>query len=290
MIIAVASGKGGTGKTTVSTNLTYVIDEDVCLVDLDVEEPNCHIFLKPEFEYSENVGIPIPEVDIDACDFCGECGKFCEFSAIISLKNKILTFPDLCHGCGGCALVCPKKAIIEVKKNIGTVEKGRSGNIDFIHGRLNIGEAMSPPMIRETKKHIETGQLTVIDAPPGTSCPVIEAVKGADYIILVTEPTPFGLNDLALTVEMLQKLKKPFGIVVNRSTPDCRSVHDFCLDSGIRLLAEITNDRKIAEVYSRGELVVEQVPGYIEVFKRIYREVLDDIDKKIDNNIFRIKE
>ena len=223
MQIAIASGKGGTGKTTVATNLAYVASrngQSVAYLDCDVEEPNGHIFLKPEITDRKPVGSLIPQVDAEKCTLCGECGEICQYSAIVRVGEKVLVYPELCHGCGGCSLVCPADAITEVSREIGVLETGRAGAIQFAQGLLNVGEAMSPPVIRAVKSTAFQADLTIVDAPPGTSCPVIEAVRGADFVILVTEPTPFGFHDLKLAVEMVRVLKLPFGVVINRAGLD----------------------------------------------------------------------
>jgi len=280
MIIAIASGKGGTGKTTVATNLAAVTGNNTRLIDCDVEEPNSHIFLKPEIMSSEKISVPVPEVDENKCDYCGECGRICEFSAIVSLKDSILTFPDLCHGCGGCALVCPEKAITEINREVGVLERGKSGKIDFVHGRLRIGEAMSPPLIRAVKKHINPDGITIIDAPPGTSCPVIESIKNSDYVILVTEPTPFGLNDLELAVGMTRELGIRFGVVINRASIGDRRVDNYCLQENIKILLKIPDERKIAETYSRGELAVHAFPEFHDMFEKLYALVSREMFEK----------
>lgn len=279
MIIAIASGKGGTGKTTVATNLAISIGNNVRLLDCDVEEPNCHIFLKPEIVSTEKVGVPVPQVDEDKCTACGECGKICQFSAIVSLETKTLTFPELCHGCGGCTLVCPEKAIVEVSREVGVLERGQSGNIEFVHGSLRVGEAMSPPLIRAVKKYAKTDGITIIDAPPGTSCPVIESIKNSDYVILVTEPTPFGLNDLILAVGMVRELGIPFGVLINRASIGDGRVRDYCLQEDIKILLEIPDDRKIAEAYSRGEVVVDVLPELRDTFKELYSIVINEVSE-----------
>lgn len=283
MIIAVASGKGGTGKTTVATNLARVAADQgaqVGYVDCDVEEPNGHIFLKPRIQTATSVTVPVPIVDEDKCTACGKCAEICQYNAIALLGETVLTFPNLCHGCGGCLLVCPSDAITEDRRDVGVVEEGTSDGISFVHGRLRVGEAMAPPVIREVKRRISGHGLTIIDAPPGTSCPVIKAVRGADYVILVTEPTPFGLNDLKLAVEMLRALELPFGVVVNRSDIGDEAVFDYCTCESIGILARIPDDRRIAEAYSRGRLVVGFVPTYAEVFSSLLNLVVELADVK----------
>jgi MinD superfamily P-loop ATPase len=273
MILAVASGKGGTGKTTVSVNLARVFGPAVQLLDCDVEEPNAHLFLKGTPRGEEVVAIPVPQVDESLCDGCGECGRFCEYHAIVSFGTKPLVFPDMCHGCGGCAKVCPKKAIRETGRRIGVVETIESGNVTLIKGRLDVGVAMSPPLIRAVKARLKNGFPAIVDAPPGTSCPVIATLRGADFVVLVTEPTPFGLHDLKLAAGMVQALRIPFGVIVNRVGVGDDRVHVFCGDEGIPILLEIPDDRRIAETYSRGELIVEALPEYLSHFERLREAV-----------------
>jgi len=273
MILAIASGKGGTGKTTVSVNLARVLGPDVQLLDCDVEEPNDHLFLKGAPRGEETVTIPVPQVDESLCDGCGECGRFCEYHAIVSFGATALVFPEMCHGCGGCAKVCPKKAIRETGQRIGVVETMESGNITLIQGRLDIGVAMSPPLIRAVKARLRKGVPAILDAPPGTSCPVIATLRGADFVMLVTEPTPFGLHDLELAVDMVRELCIPFGVVVNRVGIGDDRVHVFCKNKGIPILLEIPDDRRIAEAYSRGEIIVEALPEYRAHFERLREAV-----------------
>ena len=273
MILAIASGKGGTGKTTVSVNLARVFGPDVRLLDCDVEEPNDHLFLKGTPRREETVTIPVPQVDESLCDGCGECGRFCEYHAIVSFRAAALVFPEMCHGCGGCAKVCPKKAIRERGQRIGLVETMESGNVTLIQGRLDVGVAMSPPLIRAVKARLRKEVPAILDAPPGTSCPVIATLRGADLVVLVTEPTPFGLHDLRLAVDMVRELRIPFGLVVNRVGIGDDRVHVFCGNEGIPILLEIPDDRRIAEAYSRGELIVEALPEYRAHFQRLREAV-----------------
>ncbi len=263
MRIAIASGKGGTGKTTVATNLAFVLGEAgerVAYLDCDVEEPNGHLFLRPEITASHKVNLPVPRVDEGRCTFCRECSKACRRSAILVLPKKVLTFEKLCNGCGGCVLACPEQAIGESERAIGVVEEGLSGGIFFAQGRLDIGEAISPPVIRAVKKCAPAEGTVILDSPPGTSCPVIETVKDTDVVLLVTEPTPFGLNDLKLAVGMVRALGIPLAVAVNRVGAGDREVFDYCRKESIPVLLEIADDRRIAEGYSRGRLALEALP------------------------------
>ncbi|MBN2654563.1 MAG: ATP-binding protein [Nitrospirae bacterium] len=273
MVIAVASGKGGTGKTTVSVNLAKAFGSAVQLLDCDVEEPNAHIFLNPSVSSEKVVNILVPEVDETRCDGCGECSRFCEYSAIVSFGSKPLVFPEMCHGCGGCARVCPKNAIHEVQKRIGVVKSSEAGNIVLIEGVLDVGVAMAPPLIRAVKSSLNKNLPAILDAPPGTSCPVIATLRDVDFVVLVTEPTPFGLNDLRLAVDMVRQLGIPFGVVINRSGAGDDRVHAYCYEEQIPLLMEIPDDRKIAEAYSRGSLIIEALPEYRGIFKGLINKI-----------------
>ncbi len=277
MIISVASGKGGTGKTTIATNLAVSMDQPVQLVDCDVEEPNAHIFMKPQITLRLAVNKMVPSVDMELCDLCEACGKICQFSAITVIGKKVLTFPDMCHSCKGCMMVCPNGAITESPLEIGVIEKGRSGFVEFIHGCLKVGQPMSAFLINKIKEDFTSDKITIIDAPPGTSCPMISAIKGSDFVLLVTEPTPFGLNDLVLAVKTVRALKIPCGIVINRCDVGDMKTHEFAEKEEIPILMETPDSRQIAEAYSRGEMIIERVPGmknaFRELFKRIIREV-----------------
>jgi len=276
MIIAVASGKGGTGKTTISTNLAMSLvgaGQQVQYLDCDAEEPNGHIFLKPEIEITEDVTVGVPEVNLSKCTGCGKCGQLCQYSAILSLKGSVLVFENLCHSCGGCMAICPESAITEKQRKIGIVEFGKSNGVYFGHGRLDIGAIQTPALIKYVKKRIKTDAINIIDAPPGTSCPVIEAIKGSDFVLLVTEPTPFGLNDLALAVGMVRQLKIPFAVAINRSNIGNDEVVRYCQQENIAVLIQIPNDRKIAESYSRGVMIVEAMPDYKQKFLKLYEDI-----------------
>ncbi|MBN1546122.1 MAG: ATP-binding protein [Syntrophaceae bacterium] len=273
MILAIASGKGGTGKTTVSLNLARAFESNVSLLDCDVEEPNAHLFLPGKMTNEEIITMPIPQVEEALCDGCGECGRFCEYHAIVSFGTTPLIFPELCHGCGGCMRVCPTQAISEVGKRIGTVSVLNSGNIRLVQGRLDVGVATAPPLIRGVKSHLLKGEPAILDAPPGTSCPVIAAIQDTDLVVLVTEPTPFGLNDLKLAVDMVRVVGIPFGVIVNRMGVGDNRVHRFCEEEHIPILMEIPDDRRVAEVYSRGKLVVEEIPEYRRIFEDLWRKI-----------------
>ncbi len=274
MKIAIASGKGGTGKTTVAVNLAQVYGSPVQLLDCDVEEPNAHLFLKGTVRTREIVTIPIPEVDQSLCDACGECSRFCQYHAIVSLKTAPLVFPELCHGCGGCALVCPRRAIRQTDRRIGTIEVLEADKVSLIQGRLDVGVATTPPLIRAVKTRVQLGTPAILDAPPGTSCPVVTALRGTDFVVLVTEPTPFGLHDLQLAVEMVRQLGIPFGVVVNRMGIGDDRVQMFCAQEDVPILVEIPDDRRIAEAYSRGSLIVEALPEYQSLFEGLWEKTM----------------
>jgi len=274
MIISVASGKGGTGKTTIAVNLALSISKGTCqLIDCDVEEPNSHLFLNPTLNKVTSVGIPVPRIDETKCTYCGRCAQVCEYHAIAVILKTILIFDELCHGCGACSYLCPEKAIFEVEREIGIVQEGSANGIPFVNGVLNIGEPMASPLIRKVKERIQKDKVVILDAPPGTACPVIETVKGSDFCILVTEPTPFGLNDLELAVGMLDKLGIPIGVVVNKADIGDRKVWDYCQSKNIPILLEIPMDRQIAESYSRGIPIVVENPSYIPHFLNLFKKV-----------------
>ena len=274
MIISIASGKGGTGKTTVAVNLALSLPQGrVQLIDCDVEEPNSHLFLSPTITQVTSMGIPVPRINESKCTYCGKCAKVCEYHAIAVILKNVLVFDELCHGCGACSYLCPEKAIFEVEREIGIVQEGNANGIHFINGVLNIGEPMASPLIRKVKQKAQKETIVIVDAPPGTACPVIESVRGSDFCLLVTEPTPFGLNDLELAVGMLEKLGIPKGVVVNKADIGDREVWDYCQPKNIPILMEIPMDRKIAEAYSRGVPVVVEYPSYIQGFKNLFKKV-----------------
>jgi MinD superfamily P-loop ATPase len=277
MIISVASGKGGTGKTTVATNLALSINRGVQFLDCDVEEPNAHIFLRPHIKKSYPVTTPIPQIELSKCNFCGRCAQVCAYNAIAVIKDKVLVFPELCHGCGACSYLCPQGAIKEVGREIGVVETGNRDSLEFVHGRLNIGEAMSPPLIRAVKECIDFSKTVIIDVPPGTSCPVIESIKSSDFCLLVTEPTPFGLNDLILAAQTLKELKIAFAVVVNRSNLGNQGVDDYCQKENIPILMRIPFRKEIAMAYSKGITIVEALAEYKEKFIDLHKAIVKRI-------------
>jgi len=265
MKIAVASGKGGTGKTIVATNLAVTLTrhgQSVAYLDCDVEEPNGHLFLKPRIRTEGPVVWLLPQVDAERCAMCGVCARFCHFNAIVCLGERVLVFGDLCHACGGCALMCPNKAISEVPHRTGTVRTGERDELGFVEGLLNVGDPSAPPVIRVVKQAAPEADWTLLDAPPGTGCPVVETLRGCDYVLLVTEPTPFGLHDLKLAVDLIRALELPCGVVINRVGAPFRELDEFLETSGIEVLARLPDDRAVAEAYARGELICDVVPGW----------------------------
>jgi len=273
VIISVASGKGGTGKTLVATSLALSLEGPAQLLDCDVEEPNDHVFLKPTLTRREPVQVPVPSVDRETCTHCGLCGEVCAYHAIAALKTTVLTFPELCHGCGACSYLCPEDAISEVGREVGIVEIGSAGDISFAQGVLNVGEAMPTPVVRAVKKHIDPQRTVIIDVSPGTSCPVVEATRDSDFCLLVTEPTPFGLNDLGLAVEVARKLGVLCGVVLNRAGVGDGTVEQYCAEQGIPILLTIPLDLQIARDYSRGIPLVEGMPEWRGRFRELFRRI-----------------
>ncbi|MDG6222253.1 MAG: ATP-binding protein [Candidatus Bathyarchaeota archaeon] len=272
MIITVASGKGGTGKTTVAVNLALSLD-NVQLLDCDVEEPNAHILLNPKITQTKPVHSLVPVISEDKCVYCGKCAKFCEFNALFVAPKTVLVFPELCHSCGGCMLVCSKDAITETKRKIGVIKKGNSNNIDLVYGELNVGEAMAVPLIKAVKAEINPSKNVVIDAPPGTACSLVSSVHKTDYCILVTEPTPFGLHDLKITVQVLKNLGVPMGVIINRAEVGDKKVYDYCKQENIPILMEIPFSKKIAELYSRGVPFVTDMPEWKNKFQEMQKTI-----------------
>lgn len=274
MIISIASGKGGTGKTTIAVNLALSLPKGaVQLIDCDVEEPNSHIFLSPTIHRVSSVRIPVPRIDESKCTYCGQCAKVCEYHAMAVILKNVLVFDELCHGCGACSYLCPEKAIFEVEREIGVIQEGSANGIPFANGVLNVGEPMASPLIRKAKEKIQKGKIVILDAPPGTACPVIETVKGSDFCLLITEPTPFGLNDLELAVGMLERLGIPMGVAINKADVGDQKVWDYCNSKNIPILMEIPMDRQIAESYSRGIPIVIENPSYIQKFENLFEKI-----------------
>jgi MinD superfamily P-loop ATPase len=285
MIIAVASGKGGTGKTTVATSLALSIaDKAPLFLDCDVEEPNAALFLTPKLDQRQEVGVLTPKIDLDKCTYCGRCAEVCVWHAIAVVGRQVLPFPQLCHGCGSCTLNCPEEAIREVLHVMGKLESGWAGGVEFAQGTLDVGQAMAVPIIRQLKKrHLpvlgKQGQherVAIFDAPPGTSCPVVETVRGADFVLLVTEPTPFGLHDLRLAVQVARnELGLPVGVVVNRDGVGDAGVDEYCAAEGLPILMRIPHDRRIAEAISKARALVEAMPEYRPGFIELYQRIVD---------------
>ena len=270
-VIVVMSGKGGTGKTTVAVNLALsaIDNEKVCLADCDVEEPNDNLFLNLPVKKISDVCLMVPEINISKCDHCGKCSDFCRYSAIAILPKNHLIFEELCHGCGGCSIVCPKGAISEKPKKIGEMRRAEKGNLEFYEGVLDIGQPMAPPVIREIKRRLDAHKLTILDAAPGAACATMETLKGSNYCILVTEPTPFGLHDLKVAVQAVRKLGIPFGIVLNMDGIGNDAVEKYCTFEKIPVLLKIPYDRKIAELYSKGIPFIEKMPEFKKEFLRM---------------------
>ena len=278
-MIAIASGKGGTGKTTLAVNMAQSSCTHTVLLDCDVEAPNVHLFLNPEISVKERVSVLKPAFIHDKCTGCGKCREACRFNAIVLLTGKPMLFPELCHSCGGCARRCPVNVIEEVQCQVGTFEAAGNGDLTFARGMLDIGELRSSPLIERVKKEAEGRELVLIDAPPGTSCPMVESVRDSDYTVLVTEPTPFGLHDLKLAVDTVRKMKIPFGVVINKADLGDESVKTFCLEEKIPVLGKIPFDRRVAVLYSRGDVASSILPEYRVLFSSILERVLCEINK-----------
>ncbi|MBU6997022.1 MAG: ATP-binding protein [Theionarchaea archaeon] len=276
MKIAVASGKGGTGKTTISVNLALSL-ENVQLVDCDVEEPDCNVYLGLPLEHLQDVALPVPHISKEKCTFCGKCADFCQFNALAIFPQNSVVFAELCHGCGGCTLICPEDAITEEKRTIGTLERGSLDTLEFLRGVLNIGEPMATPVIRVLKQAINSSGEVILDSPPGNGCPVIETVSGCDFCLLVTEPTPFGLHDLKMAVTLTRVLDVPCGVLINRWGMGSAPVEKYCSEEHIPVLMKIPHERRIAELCARGIPFVEKMPSWKEEFRALHQRIGDVI-------------
>jgi len=278
LIINILSGKGGTGKTTVSTNLAFLLRNEglnVQLLDADVEEPNTHIFFDIDFYEERSVDLLLPVVDKEKCTLCGECGKVCQFGAIVVFPTTVMVFDYLCHGCGACTMVCPEKAITEKPKSIGKISYGMTKEgIAYGMGLLNIGEPSGVRIIRELKKGMRKDvDVTIIDSPPGTSCPVVESLRKSDFAVLVTESTPFGLHDLKMALNVVEEMGIKHGVVINRYDPAFKDMEVFLNSKNIPILMKIPFDRKIAEHYSKGKIFSAYIPEWKEKFLEMYERI-----------------
>ncbi len=274
MRIAIASGKGGTGKTTIATNLALAIGK-AQLLDCDVEEPNCHMFLNMKLRLVERVDKRIPVIDKHKCNLCGECSRFCRKNALAVLPKDILFFEELCNGCGGCTLVCPRAAISETVTQLGVVEEGRQDDLHFIRGVLNVGQPMATPVIAAVKNRISKGLTAILDVPPGTGCPVIECLRGSDFVLLVTEPTPFGLADLRAAVDLATAMRLEIGVLVNRVGIGDDGVERYCEKEGIPILLSIPESMQIARACSEGTPFTELMPEWADRFRQLYSEIVE---------------
>ena len=286
MIISFASGKGGTGKTLVATNVAMSIESGCQFLDCDVEAPNADIFLKPLIISVKSVNVRMPKVLEYKCNACGKCAQACQYKAIVMIKEKVLIFPEQCHSCGACLIACPEDAIVEENRNLGYVESGTcNSNVDFARGVLNIGEMRASPVITELKGLIQDGRrVVIIDSPPGTACPVVNSVEGSDYCVLVTEPTPFGLSDLKQAVGVLKVMKIPFGVIINRDGIGDGRLEEYCNAEGIKIISRIPYDREIAEIYSNGELLVTASKEWAGYFSNLTEEIVEIAGNEADSN------
>jgi MinD superfamily P-loop ATPase len=272
MIVAVASGKGGTGKTSVAVNMALSVG-NVQLLDCDVEEPNAYIFLKPKISQTKAVTVLVPVVNEKLCNRCRKCSDFCQYNALFVASREVMVFPDLCHSCGGCKIVCPAEAISEEPRRIGTLKSGAVGNVELVYGELDVQRPMAVPIIAKVKQQIRKDKNVILDSPPGTSCSVIQTVKGCDFCVLVTEPTPFGLHDLKIIVQVLEIMKIPCGVVINRAGVGDKKVYEFCEEKNIPVLLEIPYDKRIAKLYSQGIPFSQEMPEWKQKFQNLFETV-----------------
>jgi MinD superfamily P-loop ATPase len=284
MNIALASGKGGTGKTFIATNVAAILAKKrkkVRYLDCDVEEPNGHLFLKPQIDREEDVMLLSPAgVDEEKCINCGECAEVCHYNAIAVIKDKVLFFQELCHACGACKIICSTDAIIEKERKIGVLRHGKSGLINFHYALLGTAEGgMSPRLVKEVKSYTGTG-INILDSSPGTACPVVETIKDVDLCVLVTDPTPFGINDLKLAVAMSRDVGQEPVVIVNRAEYGDENLKEYCRLENLEIMGEIPDDRKIAEIYSTGNIVVDKLPQYRELFENITSKLMKIAQEK----------
>ncbi|MCF7927646.1 MAG: ATP-binding protein [Spirochaetales bacterium] len=285
MTISIASGKGGTGKTTIATSLALAVADqakddktvNVRLIDVDVEEPNSALFLNPEYTDQTDHNMLVPRVKEDKCTSCGICVKTCAYGALALLKDQLLVFDKMCHSCGACLIACPEDALFEEPRPIGRINRGRSGNLAFTEGRLNTGEALAPPIVRGLKDEINSEEISILDAPPGTSCSMVAAIRKSDYALLVTEDSPFGLHDLELAVDVVRDLEVPFSVFINREEEENQQVRPWCEQRNIDVIGALPYSEDVARAYSRGEPVVEALPEY----RKLFLDVFHDINKRI---------
>jgi MinD superfamily P-loop ATPase len=284
--LSILSGKGGTGKTTLAVNLALALD-NVQLLDADVEEPNDYIFISPEIEKKEKESVMrlITEIDEDKCTACRKCVDFCEYNALAMMLDNVLVFEEVCHSCGGCKIVCPENAITEKERELGKLYHDNQAKIDFWQGELNTGEEKAVPVIEKLKTKIDHSRKVIIDSPPGTTCPTIEAITDTDFTVVVTEPSSFGLHDLKMVVEMLNEIRQPFAVVINRAEADSDYlIEDYCQENEINILLKIPFSRKIAELYSNGKPFLDELEGWRAKFKELYREIREEAAKDERNN------
>ena len=273
MIVAIASGKGGTGKTSVATNLAHSAGNPVLYADCDVEEPNAHLFLDGQLVSEEAANLTMPIFDLDQCNGCSACADFCQFNALAMVEDRPLLFPELCHGCGGCFKACSHNAVREEPSRIGSITTTQSGDITLITGRLDIGNARASSLVHILRNCLPHAATIILDAPPGTACQTVATLRGVDYLLLVTEPTPFGLHDLKLAVALARALQLRFGVVINRNGSGDDRVHRYCAEESIDVLLEIPDDRRIAEAYSQGKMIIDALPEYQPSFQHLWRQI-----------------